>query len=109
MAYPGGTLTINYDYDVAGNVTKIRENGATSGVGVLVSYTYDDLGDRVHATYGNGTASAWVIDPVGRLSQLINNLSGTASDLTKTFTYNPAGQIASVVGDRKSTRLNSSH
>src|SRR3546814_6518134 len=36
--------------------------------------------------------------PVGRLSQLINNLSGTASDLTKTFTYNPAGQIASVVG-----------
>src|SRR3546814_16537479 len=44
MAYPGGTLTINYDYDVACNVTKIRENGATSGVGVLVSYTYDDLG-----------------------------------------------------------------
>src|SRR3546814_4091525 len=30
--------------------------------------------------------------------QLSNNLSGTASDLTKTFTYNPAGQIASVVG-----------
>jgi len=31
MAYPGGGLTIDYDYDVAGNVTKIRENGATSG------------------------------------------------------------------------------
>src|SRR3546814_12551832 len=101
MAYPGGTLTINYDYDVAGNVTKIRENGATSGVGVLVSYTYDDLGNRVHAPYGNGTASAWVIDPVGRLSPLIHNLIGTDSDQTQPVTYNPAAPLARVAGHNK--------
>src|SRR3546814_21173762 len=46
MVYPGSALTVNTDYDVAGNVTKIRENGATSGVGVLAAYAFDNLGRR---------------------------------------------------------------
>ena len=35
LTYPGSGLVITYDYDTVGNVTAIRENGATSGVGVL--------------------------------------------------------------------------
>ena len=34
---------------------------------------------------------------MSRLSQLTNNLSGTANDLSATFAYNPASQIASTV------------
>ncbi|WP_034160288.1 RHS repeat domain-containing protein [Sphingomonas sp. ERG5] len=45
---------VTTDYDVTGNVTAIRENGAVSGVGVLASYGYDDLGRRISLTRGNG-------------------------------------------------------
>ena len=46
LTYPGTGLYVNYDYLVTGEVTAIRENGATSGVGVLGSYTYDNFGRR---------------------------------------------------------------
>jgi RHS repeat-associated protein len=98
MSYPGGVLTLNYDYDVAGNMTKIRENGATSGVGVLATYAYDDLGRRTSVTYGNGSVQSFGFDTASRLSTLTNNLGGAATthDLTQTFAYNPASQIQSV-------------
>lgn len=98
MSYPGGVLTINYDYDTAGNVTKIRENGATSGVGVLASYAYDNLGRRTSVTFGNGSVQSFGYDAASRLDTLTNNLGGAATthDLVQTFSYNPAGQIASV-------------
>src|SRR3546814_12917527 len=59
MSYPGGTLTINYDYDTVGNVTKIRENGATSGVGVLATYAFDTVGRPSSVTYGNGSVQSF--------------------------------------------------
>ena len=98
LSYPGGVLTINYDYDTVGNVTKIRENGATSGVGVLAAYAFDNLGRRTSVTFGNGSVQSFGYDPVSRFSTLTNNLGGSATthDLTLTFTYNPASQIASV-------------
>lgn len=98
MSYPGAVLTINYDYDVAGNVTAIRENGAASGVGVLATYAFDDLGRRSSVTFGNGSVQSFGYDASQRLATLTNNLGGAATthDLTQTFAYNPAGQIASV-------------
>src|SRR3546814_1795211 len=49
-------------------------------------------------TFGNGSVQSFGYDPVSRLSTLTNNLGGSATthDLTQTFTYNPASQIASV-------------
>jgi len=95
LQWPDG-FYVSYDYDVLGEMTAVRENGATSGVGVLASYAYDDLGNRTGATYGNGTSSSWTPDAVSRLSSLTQNLAGTSYDLTRTFSYNPASQIASV-------------
>jgi RHS repeat-associated protein len=60
---------------------------------VLSSYSYDDLGNRTAVAYGNGGAQAYGYDAVSRLTSLTVDLSGTASDLTKTFAYNPASQI----------------
>lgn len=96
--YPGGVLTINYDYDAAGNLAKIRENGATSGVGVLASYEYDDLGRQTSVTFGNGSSQSFAYDAASRLLSLTNNLGGAATtdDLTQAFDYNSASQIASV-------------
>ena len=77
-----------------GQLLKIRENGATTGIGVLATYTYDNLARRTGVTNGNGTTSSYGFDPVSRLNSLTQNLAGTLNDLTVTISaYNPASQI----------------
>ena len=49
---------VDYVYDVTGAMTQVRENGATSGAGVLAVYAYDDLGRRTSLTRGNSTATS---------------------------------------------------
>jgi RHS repeat-associated protein len=94
---------VTYDYLVTGEVAAIRENGAPSGIGVLATYGYDNLGNRTSLTRGNGAVTTYALDAVSRLSSLTHDLSGTASDVTTTFTYNPASQIAA------STRSNDTY
>jgi YD repeat-containing protein len=84
---------VDQDHLVTGEVSAIRENGATSGVGVLASYAYDDLGRRTSITRGKGTATSYGYDAVSRLASLTQDLGGTSGDLTLGFSYNPAGQI----------------
>lgn len=95
LTYPGTGLYVDYNYHVTGEMTKIRENGATLGLGVLATYAYDNLGRRTSVTFGNGAVQAYTFDAVSRLASLSNNLGGTADDLTATFTNNPASQITS--------------
>lgn len=94
LTYPGSGLYLDYDHLVTGEISKIRENGATSGIGVLASFAYDDLGRRTSLTRGNGTSTSYGWDAASRLSQLVQDLAGTTNDLTLGFTYNPASQIA---------------
>ena len=86
---------VNYDRLTTGEISKVRENGATSGVGVLATYAYDSLGNRTSLTRGNGVVTAYGVDPVSRLTSLSHDLAGTSYDLTKTFAYSPASQITS--------------
>jgi YD repeat-containing protein len=88
---------VDQDYLVTGELTKIRENGATSGVGVLATFAYDDLGRRTSLTRGDGTVTSYGYDSASRLSSLGLELGGTANDLTLTFAYNPASQIVSTL------------
>lgn len=64
---------------------------------MLATYAYDDLGRRTGLTFGNGAVQAYTYDPVSRLASLTNDLASTANDLSQTFAYNPASQIASTV------------
>src|SRR3546814_2955105 len=64
---------VNHDHLVTGEVTKVRENGATSGVGVLATYAYDDLGRRTGITRGNGVAASYAWHPVDRKSTRLNS------------------------------------
>ena len=94
----GDAFYVTYDYDMAGNVTAIRENGAASGLGVLATYSYDNLGRRTAVTRGNGTTTSYSFDPVSRLASITQDLAGTANDLTiGSIAYNPASQIQSQV------------
>ncbi|MDQ4088303.1 MAG: hypothetical protein M3177_09900, partial [Pseudomonadota bacterium] len=92
--YPEGFF-VEYDYLHTGETTAIRENGATSGAGVLATFGYDQMGRRTSLTRGNGTVTNYSYDPVSRLTQLTQNLAGDADDLTLGFGYNPASQIVS--------------
>jgi len=80
---------VTYDYDGASELTAIKENGATA----LASFAYDDLGRRTTLSRGNGTSVSYSYDASLRLSQLTDDLVGTASDQTLGFSYNPVSQI----------------
>jgi RHS repeat-associated protein len=89
-------LFVDYDYNLVGEVTTIRENGAQSGVGVLANYTYDDLGRRTAITRGNGTSTTYAYDPISSLASLTQDLAGSSYDFTHSFNYNSVGQITSL-------------
>ncbi|WP_416622363.1 hypothetical protein, partial [Niveispirillum fermenti] len=92
VTWPGG-FHVNYDYDTAGNLKAVRENGATSGAGVLVGFSYDSLGRRTGAAFGNGVTTGYGYDALSRLSSLTLNPAGTGQDQHVGFSYNRAGQI----------------
>ncbi|MBY0569103.1 MAG: RHS repeat-associated core domain-containing protein [Hyphomonadaceae bacterium] len=84
---------VTYDYDLTNAVTAIRENGATSGAGVLATFAYDNLGRRVSLTRGNGVVTTYAFDAASLLATLTQDLSGSGSDLVRTFDYNAGAQI----------------
>jgi RHS repeat-associated protein len=92
LTWPDG-FHVNYDYNTTGDLTAIRENGATNWQ--LASWAYDNLGRRVAQARANGANTNWTYDTAGRVASLSHDLPGTADDLSLNFTYNPAGQIVS--------------
>ncbi|MBU0832117.1 MAG: hypothetical protein KKH33_07005 [Alphaproteobacteria bacterium] len=104
ITYPGSGLYVDYVRDVTGQVTHIRENGASTGVGALATYSYDSLGRVTGINFGNGTSRSYAYDAASRLQGLQIDLAGTAQDLIlgkvgssgTAIGYNPAGQIKSM-------------
>jgi RHS repeat-associated protein len=94
LTWPDGYYA-QYDHDRYGAITAIRENGATSGTGVLAQYVYNDLGQTFGITRGNGTTTGYTYDVAGRMTGLSHDLAGSAQDVAFGYTWNPAGQIAS--------------
>ena len=107
-----GSKTLSFQYDGAGNRTRTTWPEATafyvtaaydalnrptiikeSGSVALVTYAYDDLSRRTTATLGNGTASSYSYNPQSALATIAHNLTGTAQDLTYTYTRNQAGEL----------------
>lgn len=92
LTWPDGNY-IQYNRDAANRVLQVRENGATSGPGLLAIYSYDNLGRRVATTRGSGGVTTYSYDSVSRLNHLAQDLSGTANDQAVDFLHNPADQI----------------
>lgn len=90
--WPDGFF-VSYDYLFTNQVSAIRENNATSGPGVLATYSFDNLGQRRSITRGNGTSTTMTYDGASRLASLSQDLAGSTHDVLSTFEYNPANQI----------------
>jgi len=59
------------------------------------SYSYDATSGDLAATTLSGGAGTTGLgrDPIGRLTSLARDVAGTTSDITATFSYNPASQV----------------
>jgi RHS repeat-associated protein len=97
VTWPDANYT-NYDFDALNRVSAIRENGATSGVGVLASYVNDPLSRLTGITRGNGTTSSMQYDLASRLQTLSHDVAGTAQDLSVTLGYTLASQLQTRTG-----------
>ena len=64
---------------MTGDLWKIRENGATSGVGVLATYSYNALGHRTKIVLGNGAEQRSIYDELNRLWKLETDVEATAT------------------------------
>lgn len=85
--------TINkfhYEYDGAGNITKIWSDMDSS----WVAYTYDSLNQLVKETYSDTTTIEYQYDEMGNRTKVINN------GVSTTYTYNPQKNRLLSVGSK---------
>jgi RHS repeat-associated protein len=92
ITWPDG-FHAQYDRDVYGAVTAIRENSATSGPGLLAIYGYGDVGQLTGISRGNGVTTSYGYDAARRMISLAHNMAGGAYDVTFSYGWNAAGQI----------------
>jgi len=72
---------------------KVEENGATSGAGLLASFSYDNLGHRVGLSRGDGVSTSYSYDTAGRLTNLAH--TGSTNNQAFTLAYDPADGLVS--------------
>ncbi len=93
LKWPDGNF-ITYTYDKADEMVNVEQNNATSGPGLLASFSYDDLGNRTGVTRGNGVSTAYSHDGAGRLTSLVHAGVGNTQGYNQIH-YNAAGEMTS--------------
>lgn len=92
VTHPDGAF-FEYAYDGLDRLMHVAENGPAA---TLASFFYDAQGRRSQIDRGSpATSTLYGYDPISRLQSLAHDLdgTGTANDLTLTFSYNAASQI----------------
>jgi len=86
---PGTTL---YEYDLAGRLTKL-----TTPASLDILLAYDQSGRLDTITFPNGVVSDYGYDTQGRLNTLTHTLGANPSFVDFGYTYNPVGNILSII------------
>ncbi|MCV2218108.1 RHS repeat-associated core domain-containing protein [Thauera sp. Sel9] len=89
--WPDTSFYVTATFDALNRPTAIKELGSTN----LASYAYDDLSRRTTVTLGNGTTTSYGYGAQGSMSSLAHNLTGTAQDVSYSYTRN---QVQEFVG-----------
>jgi len=85
-------LAVTYVSDNLKRMTVVEENGATSGVGLLATYAYDDLGFRTQTSRAGSVTTASE-DGAGRLINMAHTLQGAGVSVSCAFNYTAANQL----------------
>jgi len=86
-------MYVEYKYDDRDRLDQVRENGVSSGPGLLADYDLDAISRRTSISRGNGTTTVYHYDGISRLSGIDQDLASTSRDLSLGFQYNPASQV----------------
>ncbi|RZI98547.1 MAG: hypothetical protein EON90_13035 [Brevundimonas sp.] len=81
---------VDYGWDLSNHMTSAAVNGWLTGG----AFAYDNLGRRTVVTRYNGVTTSYGYNTASQLTSLNHDLAGTASDLSYTFSYTPAPQVA---------------
>jgi YD repeat-containing protein len=73
LTWPESTFYVTTTYDALNRPTAIKELGTTN----LAAYAYDDLSRRTTVSLGNGTTTTYGYDARANLASLAHNLTGT--------------------------------
>lgn len=73
---------VSLSYDAQNRPTQIKENGSTN----LATYLYDDLSRRAKVTLGNGNTTEYTFSPQSTLLTLKHLIGATTQDVTYTYT-----------------------
>jgi RHS repeat-associated protein len=105
ITHPDGAA-FSYIYDGLGRMTYVHDKASISHADdYVLRYFYKPEGPRYVAIRGVGTGgftSAYHYDGVQRLGMMVNDLPGTANDMSVTLGYNPASQIRQYARDNDS-------
>jgi RHS repeat-associated protein/uncharacterized repeat protein (TIGR01451 family) len=88
--------TTRYEYDPLSRAIK-----RVLPLGMFESYTYDPVGNRVMRTDFGGKQTRYDYDSMNRLVKLTPDAS--LGEVTVSYTYNPAGQRASMIDESGTT------
>ncbi|HYE47273.1 MAG TPA: RHS repeat-associated core domain-containing protein [Caulobacter sp.] len=96
---------VTYEYDNAGNLNKIKQNGSGTATANIATYSYNNRGMRHAISRANGFGTSFTYDAVSRLTSLVQNSPVNADDVTYTLTWNPAFQVKTRTGSNSSYAL----
>ena len=93
LAWPGGdNFFVTYTYDNDDEMVNVEQQAATSGVGLLAVFTYDNLGHRLGVSRGDGVSTTLTYDAAGRLSSL-GYTDASSNQAYSGISYNPADEM----------------
>jgi len=97
---PGTTL---YEYDLAGRLTKL-----TTPASLDILLAYDPAGRLDILAFPNGVMSDYGYDTQGRLNTLTHTLGANPSFTDFGYTYNPVGNILSIIDNLNAAQTRTS-
>lgn len=104
MTWPD-SFYVTYSYDSAGYAKRISENGGAASSANLGTYTYDTRGNRKSIGRASAFGTSWGYDNVSRPTSIVQNSPVNTDDVTYTLTWNPASEIKSRAGNNANYAL----
>ena len=95
LTWPDG-FYVNYAYDLNGALTAVEEEGATSGAGLLASYTLDSFGRRSGWSLGgggSGLSGGVIFGSDARPAITAYGFSDSSKNLQLWASYNASGAL----------------